>query len=151
MCGSIKILKHNVWTTLRLAYHWCKNLTREKHVKQTAPKWLQLVGSQFGRLLLFQTAKNRTQVATKQSFKSMWDLNQNRHQKIFTIGGFTFAQRDLTFWKFDKISTYYSVSYFNLEGLSKPTNAPHGNGCVLNFPYAVIMPKRTKCYNHQIK
>ena len=28
MCGGIKTLKHNVWTTLRLAYHGCKNLTQ---------------------------------------------------------------------------------------------------------------------------
>ena len=27
MCGGIKMLKHNVWTTLRLAYHGCKNFT----------------------------------------------------------------------------------------------------------------------------
>jgi len=37
MCGGIKTLKHNVWTTLRLAYHRRKNLTqwhtRTKHVK----------------------------------------------------------------------------------------------------------------------
>jgi len=27
MCGGIKTLKNNVWTTLRLAYQGCKNLT----------------------------------------------------------------------------------------------------------------------------
>ena len=81
----------------------------------------------------------------------MWGLNQNRRQKAFTIGGFTFAQWDLTFWTFDKISTDYSVSYFNLMGLSEPAKAPRGHGSVLNFPHAVIIEKRTKCYNHRIK
>jgi len=34
MCGGIKTLKHNVWTTLRFAYHGCKiSHTRAKHVK----------------------------------------------------------------------------------------------------------------------
>jgi len=28
MCGGRKTLKHNVRTTLQLAYHGCKNLTR---------------------------------------------------------------------------------------------------------------------------
>jgi len=114
MCGGIKTLKHNIWTTLRLAYHGCKNLTptsKARQVKRTR-KWLQLVDS---RLLLFQSAKNRTQVATKRSRESMWDLNQNRCQKVVIIGGFTFGHGDLTFWKLDKISTDYSVSYFNLE------------------------------------
>ena len=33
ICGGIKTLKHNVRTTLQLAYHDCKNLTtRAKHV-----------------------------------------------------------------------------------------------------------------------
>ena len=81
----------------------------------------------------------------------MWDLSQNRRQKVIAVGGFTFAQRDLTFWKFDKISTDYSVLYVNLEGLSEPTNAPRGDGTVLNFPFSVIIEKRTKCYNHRIK
>jgi len=152
MCGGVKTLKHNVWTTWWLAYHGCKNLIHtSKHVKQNAPNWLQLVGSCFARLLLFQTAKNRTQVATRRSPESMWDLNQNRRQKVFTIGGFTFAQRVLTFWKFDKIFTDYSVSYLNLQGLSEPTNAPHGDGSVLNFPHAVIIEKRTKWHNHRTK
>jgi len=61
-------------------------------------------------------------------------LNQNRHQKVFIIGGFTFDHRDLTFSKFDKISTAYSVSYFNLDGMLTVVM----DGSVLNFPYAVI-------------
>ena len=83
----------------------------------------------------------------------MWDLNQNRPRKVFTNKGlhFTFAKRDLTFCKFDKSSTDYTASCFNLEGLSEPTNAPRGDGSVLNFPDAVIIEKRTKCYNHRIK
>jgi len=64
MCGCIKTLKHNVRTALRLAYHGCKNLThmsKTSQVKRTqnAPKWLQLQGSRFAYLLLFQIAKNR--------------------------------------------------------------------------------------------
>ena len=38
ICGGIKTLKHNVRTTLQLAYHGCKNLThtsKTRHVKRT--------------------------------------------------------------------------------------------------------------------
>jgi len=38
MCGGIKTLKHNMRTTLRLAYHGCKNLShtsKTRHVKCT--------------------------------------------------------------------------------------------------------------------
>ena len=38
MCGGIKTLKHNVRTTLQLAYHGCKYLThtsKTRHVKRT--------------------------------------------------------------------------------------------------------------------
>jgi len=38
MCDGIKTLKHNVKTTLQLAYHGCRNLTRAsktRHVKRT--------------------------------------------------------------------------------------------------------------------
>ena len=38
MSGGIKTLKHNVMTTLQLAYHDCKNLThtsKTRHVKRT--------------------------------------------------------------------------------------------------------------------
>ena len=38
MCGGIKTLKHNLKTTLELAYHGGKNLTRTSkthHVKRT--------------------------------------------------------------------------------------------------------------------
>jgi len=59
MYGGIKTLKHNVGTTLRLAYHGCKNLTHTSKTRQL--KRTQLVGSRFTCLLLFQTAKNRTQ------------------------------------------------------------------------------------------
>jgi len=43
--------------------HGCKNLAQtSKTLKQNAPKWLQMLGSRFAcLLLLFQTAKNRTQ------------------------------------------------------------------------------------------
>jgi len=38
MCGGIKTLKHNVRTTLQVAYHGRKNLThtsKTRHVKRT--------------------------------------------------------------------------------------------------------------------
>jgi len=38
MCGGIKTLKHNVRTTLQLAYHGWENLThtsKTRHVKRT--------------------------------------------------------------------------------------------------------------------
>jgi len=38
-----------------------KSRTRAKHVKWNPPKWLQMIGSRFTSLLLFQTAKNRRQ------------------------------------------------------------------------------------------
>jgi len=34
MCGGIKMLKRNVWTTLQLAYHGCKNLTHTSKTRQ---------------------------------------------------------------------------------------------------------------------
>jgi len=34
MCGGIKTLKHNVKTTLQLAYHGCKNFTRTSKARQ---------------------------------------------------------------------------------------------------------------------
>jgi len=54
MYGSIKTLKHSVGTTLRLAYHGCKNLTHTSktcHVKRT--QMVELLGSRFPCLLLF--------------------------------------------------------------------------------------------------
>ena len=34
MCSGIKTLKHNVRTTLQLAYHGCKNLTHTSKIRQ---------------------------------------------------------------------------------------------------------------------
>ena len=62
MCGGRNTLKHNVRTTLRLAYHGCKDVTHTSKTRQVKrPKWLQLLGSRFARLLLFHNATNRTQ------------------------------------------------------------------------------------------
>jgi len=44
----------------------------------------------------------------------------------------------------------YTVSHLNLEGLRPPVR-PGDDGIGLNFPHAVIIEKRTKSYNHQIK
>ena len=70
MCDCIKTLKHNVRTTLRLAYHGCKNLTHMSKTRQV--KRTQMVT--FARftirvLLFFQTAKESN--ATKPSRESM--------------------------------------------------------------------------------
>jgi len=62
MYGGINTLKHNVGTTLRLAYHGCKSLThtsKTRHVKSS--QLAELLGSPFACFLLFQNAKNRTQ------------------------------------------------------------------------------------------
>jgi len=65
MCGSIKMLKHKVWTTFRLAYHCCKNLThssKTRHVKRTqmvaASKFTISPVRYFFRLL--RTERNET-------------------------------------------------------------------------------------------
>jgi len=36
-CGGIKTLKHNVRTTLQLAYHGCKNLTHTRKTRHVKP------------------------------------------------------------------------------------------------------------------
>jgi len=48
MCGDVKTLKHNVWTTWRLAYHGCKNLTHTSKTRQA--KRTQLVAT--GRFMI---------------------------------------------------------------------------------------------------
>ena len=70
MCGSIKMLKRNVWTTLPLAYHGCKNLTHTSKTRQV--KRTQMAGRFTVRtFFLSQTAKNRTLVAMKWSHASI--------------------------------------------------------------------------------
>jgi len=63
MCGGIKTLKHNVRSTLQLAYHGCKNLThtsKTRHVKRTQ---MVIIAKFMIRVLLtFQIGKNRTQL-----------------------------------------------------------------------------------------
>ena len=93
MCDDIRTLKHNVRTTLRLTYHGCKNLTRAKHVKYNAPQWLQLPGSGFPCLLLFQTAENRTQRNRCAKGREV-TRSQNRCQRNPSIGVLTFDQPD---------------------------------------------------------
>jgi len=34
MCGGMKTFKHNVRTTLRIAYHVCKNLAHANETRQ---------------------------------------------------------------------------------------------------------------------
>jgi len=47
VCSSIKTLKHNVWTTLRLAYHGCKNLTHTSKTCQVKRTQMVANGSRF--------------------------------------------------------------------------------------------------------
>ena len=106
MCGGITTLKHNVWTTLRLAYHERKNLThtsKTRHAKRTQ----MVVTSRFTiRAFVDETV-------TRKCVRFIPEpLPESLHYR-----GFTFAHGDLTFWKFDKISTDYSVSHFTLEGI----------------------------------
>jgi len=55
-------VQHKVRTTLRRVYHGCKNLTHMSKTRQVkCTPLFQLLVSRFARLLLFHTAKNRTQ------------------------------------------------------------------------------------------
>jgi len=115
MCGGINDVKaqrdDRIATRLALLWNfYSENLThtRAKHVTSNVPKWLQPLGSRFACLLFFQTAKNRTQ----------W----NRLKKVSGSGAFTFAQGDLTFWKFYKISKDLHCFIFQFGG-TEPTNA----------------------------
>jgi len=63
MCGGIKTLKHNVRTTLQVAYHGCKNLTHAnnaRHVKRT--QMVVTVRFKIRVFLTFSDWKNRTQL-----------------------------------------------------------------------------------------
>jgi len=54
MCGGIKMLKHNVRTTLRLAnYHCCKNVTRTSNTRQV--KRTQMVATAKFTIRVFVT------------------------------------------------------------------------------------------------
>ena len=53
--------------------HGCKNLTHEQNMSSKTPNWLQLLGSRFACLLLFQDCKEPK--ATKPSHERMWGLN----------------------------------------------------------------------------
>ena len=56
MCGAIKTLKHNVWTTLRLAYHGCKNLIHTSKTHQV--KRTQMVATARFTIHVFATFSN---------------------------------------------------------------------------------------------
>ena len=63
MCNSINTLRHKgVRTTMRLAYHGSKNLAKTSETRQIkCTQMMQLPTLRFACLLLFLTAKNRTQ------------------------------------------------------------------------------------------
>jgi len=115
LCGGIKRLKHNVRSTLRLAYHGCKSLTRTSKTRQV--KCTQMVvtvlGSRFKCLLPFQTAIRieRNEIVVR---KAVWTRTV---AKTSPLGSFTFAQGDLTFWKFHKISIDLLCFTFQFGGV----------------------------------
>jgi len=43
MCGGMKTSKHNVRTTLQLAYHGCKNLTHTSKTRQVNRTYLVVI------------------------------------------------------------------------------------------------------------
>ena len=53
MCGGIKTLKHNVRTTLQVAFHGCKNLTHTSKTGQV--KRTQLVATAKFTIRVFLT------------------------------------------------------------------------------------------------
>ena len=56
---------HTPLSSMKIAVHGERKIihTRAKHVMQNAPNWLQLLGSRFAGLLLFETANARTQLS----------------------------------------------------------------------------------------
>ena len=73
MCGGIKTLKHNVWTTLRLAYHRCKNLTHTSKTRQVKRTQMVATGLVHDSHVCysFKLLRIERQVATRQSRESM--------------------------------------------------------------------------------
>ena len=66
MCNSIKMLQHNLRTTVGLACHGHKYLAHTSKTRQVKrPKLLQVLGSRFACLLLFQlTPKGQSTLRT---------------------------------------------------------------------------------------
>ena len=58
-------ISHTSLSSKKAPVHRERNIsyTREKHVKENAPKWLQLLGSRFEIFSLFLAARNRTQLS----------------------------------------------------------------------------------------
>jgi len=57
MCGGIKTLKHNVRTTLQVAYHGCKNLTHEQNTSRKCTQMVVTVTFTIRVFLIFQTVR----------------------------------------------------------------------------------------------
>jgi len=119
MCGGIKTLKHNVRTTLQLAYHGCKNLThtsKTRHVKRT-----QMVVTVRLTIRVFLTFSDwQESNATKLSREKMWSLKTRTVARKSWIGGFNLRMRTWHSENLIKSLLIYSVSYLNLERLSSP-------------------------------
>ena len=112
MYGGIKTIKHNVGTTLRFAYHGCKNFThtnKTRHVKRT--QLVELLGSRFACFLLFQTPNQRNR-------RAKWCEVQIRTvSRKSLIGGVLHLRRGT--WHSENLIKYpliYSALYFNLRG-----------------------------------
>ena len=119
MCGGIKTLKHNVRTTLQLAYHGCKYLTHTsttRHEKRT-----QMVVTVRFTIRLFLTFSHWWESnATKLSREKMWSLKTRTVARKSWIRGLNLSKRT---WHSENLINsllIYSVSHLNLEGLSSP-------------------------------
>jgi len=118
MCGGIKTLKHNVRSTLQLAYHDCKNLThtsKVRHVKHT-----QMVVTVRFTIRVFLTFSDWWESnATKLSLEKMWSIKTRTvTTRKSWIGGLNLRKGTWHFENLVKSLLIYSVSYLNLEGLS---------------------------------
>ena len=118
MCGGIKTLKHNVRSTLQLAYHDFKNLThtsKVRHVKHT-----QMVVAVRFTIRVFLTFSDWWESnATKLSLEKMWSIETRTvATRKSWIWGLNLRKGTWHFENLVKSLLIYSVSYLNLEGLS---------------------------------
>ena len=117
--GGIKSLKHNVRTTLRLAYHGCKNITHKNKTRQVKRTHMFATAKfTIHDFLTFSDCKESN--ATQLWRDRMWGLNQNRRQKVFKKGNLHLRRGTWHSENLIKSLLIYSVSYLNLEGLNPP-------------------------------
>jgi len=102
MYGGIKTLRHNLGTTLRLAYHGCKNLT---HTSKTRHVTIHV-------FVTFSDCKEWN--ATKPSREMMWGSNQDRRQKVLNRGVLHLRRGTSHSENLIKYPLICGVLYFNL-------------------------------------